>query len=100
MVAAFARRRELIAGLVSEIPGITFPYPDGAFYLFLDVRAYFCDQTPDDVALAGYLLREHHIATVPGSAFGDAGGIRLSYACSEADIIEGVARIRRGLERF
>lgn len=97
MVAAFARRRELIAGLVSEIPDVTFPYPDGAFYLFLDIRAYFRGNMPDDVALAGYLLKEHHVATVPGSAFGDAGAIRLSYACSEEDIVEGVSRIRRGL---
>ncbi len=100
MVAAFARRRELISGLVSEIPDVSFPRPDGAFYLFIDVRAYFCDQAPDDVQLARYLLREHHIATVPGSAFGDPAGIRLSYACSEQDIVEGVARIRRGLDRL
>jgi aspartate/methionine/tyrosine aminotransferase len=100
MVAAFSRRRELIAGLVSEIPDITFPYPDGAFYLFIDVSAYFCDRTPDDVTLARYLLQEHHIAVVPGSAFGDATAIRLSYACSESDIVEGVARIRRGLEEL
>jgi len=97
MVAAFGRRRELIAGLISEIPDLSFPYPDGSFYLFVDVHAYFCDRAPDDVALAQYLLREHHVATVPGSAFGDADAIRLSYACSEKDIVEGTARIRKGL---
>lgn len=97
MVGAFSRRRELISGLLSEIPDISFPYPDGAFYLFVDISAYLCERTPDDVQLAAYLLREHHIATVPGSAFGDPTAIRLSYACSEEDIIEGVGRISRGL---
>lgn len=97
MVAAFSRRRDLISGLVSEIPDLSFPHPDGAFYLFVDISAYLCERVPDDMALASYLLREHHIATVPGSAFGDPTAIRLSYACSESDIIEGVARIRRGL---
>ncbi len=100
MVAAFARRRDLISSLVSEIPDVSFPHPDGAFYLFVDIRSYLCERTPDSVALASYLLREHHVATVPGAAFGDINAIRLSYACSERDIIEGVARLRRGLEEL
>jgi aspartate aminotransferase len=98
MVAAFSRRRDLISSLVAEIPDVSFPHPDGAFYLFVDVAAYLGPRAPDTTALASYLLREHHVATVPGSAFGDDRAIRLSYACSEADIIEGTARMRRGLE--
>jgi aspartate aminotransferase len=100
MVAAFARRRDLIVDLVSAIPGITFPRPDGAFYLFLDVEPHLCERAPTDVALVDYLLKEHHVATIPGSAFGDEKAIRLSYACSEADIVEGVSRLRRGLDEL
>jgi aspartate aminotransferase len=100
MVAAFSHRRDLISSIVAEIPGVSFPHPDGAFYLFVDVAAYLGPRTPDTTALASYLLREHHVATVPGSAFGDARAIRLSYACSEEDIIEGTARMQRGLEEL
>ncbi len=97
MVAAFARRKELIVGLMEDVPNITFPRPDGAFYLFLDVSAYLGGAMASDVDLARYLLAEHHVGTVPGSAFGAPSAIRLSYACSDADIIEGVARLKRGL---
>jgi aspartate/methionine/tyrosine aminotransferase len=98
MVAAFERRRDLIVSLLSEIPGLTFPRPDGAFYIFMHVSDYFSPLAPDSCALAEYLLTEHHVATVAGEGFGDPQAIRLSYACSEADIVEGVARLRRGLE--
>lgn len=96
MVSSFQKRRNLIVELLHDTPRITFPRPDGAFYLFLDVRDYFSDRTPNSASLAKYLLEEHHIATVPGSAFGDDNAIRLSYACSERDIIEGVKRLKRG----
>jgi aspartate aminotransferase len=96
MVSSFEKRRNLIVELLHDTPRITFPRPDGAFYLFVDVRDYFSDRTPNSAALAKYLLEEHHIATVPGSAFGDDNAIRLSYACSERDIIEGVKRLKRG----
>lgn len=100
MVAAFARRRELIVRLISEIPDISFPIPDGAFYLFLDVSAYFGEKITNDIELARYLLQEHHVATVPGAAFGYPNAIRLSYACSEEDLIEGAGRIREALLRL
>ncbi|HVZ39572.1 MAG TPA: pyridoxal phosphate-dependent aminotransferase [Candidatus Kapabacteria bacterium] len=97
MRAAFQRRRDLISGLMQDIPGISFPHPDGAFYLFVDISSHLGERFAADTDLARHLLQEHHIATVPGSAFGDAAAIRLSYACSDDDIVEGVARIRRGL---
>lgn len=97
MVAAFERRRDLIVGLAADVPNITYPHPDGAFYLFIDISAYLGGAMPTDVDLARYLLRDHHIAVIPGSAFGDDRAIRLSYACSDADIVEGMARIKRGL---
>jgi aspartate/methionine/tyrosine aminotransferase len=100
MVAAFERRRDLIVELLGAIPGISFPRPDGAFYIFMDVSSYFCEHTPDSSALARYLLEEHHVATVAGEPFGDSSALRLSYAASEDDIREGVARLKRGLEKL
>ncbi|HVK36981.1 MAG TPA: pyridoxal phosphate-dependent aminotransferase [Candidatus Kapabacteria bacterium] len=98
MTAAFERRRDLICGLLEAIPGIRFPRPDGAFYVFVDVSEYFTESCPGSEALARVMLAEHHVATVPGSAFGDDRCIRLSYACSDENIREGVARFRRALE--
>jgi aspartate aminotransferase len=97
MARAFEHRRDLICDLLSEIPDIRFPRPDGAFYIFMDVSAYYSPEIPDSLALSDYLLREHHVATVAGCAFGDDRALRLSYACSEEDIREGIARIARGL---
>jgi aspartate aminotransferase len=97
MVAAFARRRDMIVELLGAIPDISFPIPDGAFYIFMDVSAYFGERVATDTELARYLLQEHHVATVPGAAFGVTSAIRLSYACSDRDIIEGIGRIRQGL---
>ena len=97
MVLAFARRRDLISDLLAAVPGVRFPRPDGAFYIFADISPYLTPELPGSAELATYLLREHNVATVPGSAFGDDKAIRLSYACREADIEQGVARVARGL---
>jgi aspartate aminotransferase len=98
MVAAFEHRRNVIASLLDEIPGVRVPRPDGAFYALVDVSEYFTDAFPDSESIARAMLGEHHVATVPGSAFGEPNSIRLSYACSEENIREGVARFRRALE--
>ena len=100
MARAFERRRDLICELLGAIPDVEFPRPDGAFYIFMDVSAYYTAEVTDSLALSDYLLRRHHVATVAGCAFGDDSAIRLSYACSEEDIREGVARIARGLEEL
>jgi aspartate aminotransferase len=98
MAREFEKRRDRIVDLLSAISGISFPRPDGAFYIFMDISSYFTPRHPDSSSLATYLLEEHHIAVVPGEAFGDDRAIRLSYASSIENIEEGVARIRRGLE--
>ncbi len=84
----FASRRKLICELASQIPGLKFHKPEGAFYLFPDVSAW---GTGDEVAER--LLDEAHVAVVPGSAFGCPSCIRLSYAVSEEDIRKAMARI-------
>lgn len=100
MVAAFARRRDLVLSLLDQIPGLRYARPDGAFYVFIDVSGHYTDQVRDSAELATRLLCDHHVATVPGSAFGDDRAIRISYACSEDDIRAGIARIAEGLKRI
>ena len=89
MVAAFAKRRDLIHGLISAIPGVKCPKPQGAFYVFADISAFGMDS----LTFAQRLLEERHVAVVPGVAFGDDKCVRLSYACSEANIAEGLRRM-------
>jgi aspartate aminotransferase len=102
MAAAFKERRDVIVGLLNEIPGVRCALPDGAFYAFPDVRDALgrslngrCIESSLD--LAGYLLESAYVATVPGEAFGTPGYLRLSYACGMETIREGVARIAAAL---
>ena len=105
MRQAFERRRDLIVSLFREIPGVNINVPDGAFYLFPEVSAFFGKKAGDVVIndandLALYLLNEAHVATVSGDAFCCPGYIRLSYATSDENIIEAAARIKAALARL
>lgn len=106
MREAFRRRRDLIVRLAKEIPGLKIVEPEGAFYLFPDVSAYFGKryqgrQTVDNAdELADYLLDHAHVACVSGSAFGDDNCIRFSYATSEENIIEAMRRVRTALSEL
>lgn len=88
MVKAFAERRERIYTLMSAIPGVKCPKPEGAFYVFPDISAFGMTS----LEFAQRLLEEHHVAVVPGIAFGDDTCVRLSYACSMDNIEEGMRR--------
>lgn len=90
----FAARCELICQLASEIPGLKFHKPEGAFYLFPDVSAW---GTGNEVAER--LLEEAHVAVVSGSAFGCPSCIRLSYAISEDEIRTAMSRIAKFLTK-
>jgi aspartate aminotransferase len=98
MVAAFRERRDRIVSLLHDIPGVAIGLPDGAFYAFPDVRGLLGRELAggmichDDDELAAFLLETAHIGVVPGSAFGAAGFIRLSYATSMQQIEEGMQR--------
>ena len=100
MREAFRKRRTLMGSMLREIPGLSFPEPDGAFYYFVDVSSYIGNQFSDGNKLAEYLLNEHLVAYVPGSAFGDERGMRLSYACSDEDIRKGVSRLAEGFSKI
>jgi aspartate aminotransferase len=103
MVDEFASRREMIIGLLNEIPGFKLNQPQGAFYVFPDVSHYFGKtiggkqiENASDFAL--FLLEEAHVATVTGEAFGNENCIRISYAASEENIRTAVARISAALK--
>ncbi len=97
MRQAYERRRSLVVERLNRMPGVRCPRPDGAFYVFPDVRAI----TTDTVRLAERLLFDHKVVVSPGEAFGprSAGFLRLSYASSEAHLGEGLDRLAAGLVR-
>jgi len=94
MVAEFKVRRDLVYGLMSEIPQLNCPRPKGAFYMF---PSYEAKMNSED--MAAYLLEKAHVAVTPGSAFGPAGEghLRISYAASRKDLSEGMRRIKDAL---
>ncbi len=99
MRAEFEARRNLIVGLLRQIPGLTVTEPKGAFYVFPNVSEYLGGLIKDDLELANYLIEEAKVATIPGSVFEGEGHLRLSYAASRADIERGVARIGEALAK-
>lgn len=105
MCAAFRRRRDLVVELASQIPGFKVNRPQGAFYLFPEVSALMGKRFGDRVIatsgdLAMYLLEEGHVATVDGAAFCAPGYIRFSYATSDDNIREAMARIKTAVEKL
>jgi aspartate aminotransferase len=98
MRKAFDRRRQTIVRMLNEIPGVTCPVPEGAFYAYPSVKGVLGKeirgQRPQASSeLAAVILEHAEVAVVPGEAFGTPGYFRLSYAMSDADMEEGVARI-------
>lgn len=90
------RRRDLVVGELSRIPGVTCRRPAGAFFAFPEVRRTGLDSR----ALEHVLLEEAGVATSAGASFGPAGEghLRISYAASEATLREGLRRMRSALE--
>jgi aspartate aminotransferase len=87
-------RDQVLAGLAT-IPGITCTVPEGAFYVYPNVSAYLGKPgSQNALELAGRLLHEAHVVTVPGEAFGTQQHIRLSYAVTHEDVDEGVMRMK------
>jgi aspartate aminotransferase len=102
MVDAFESRRSIVYQLLSEITDFKLTMPEGAFYFFPDVSAYFGKtlrgkQIKDANDFAMYLLGEANVATVTGDAFGNPNCIRLSYATSEEVLREAIKRIKEAL---
>jgi aspartate aminotransferase len=103
MRAAFASRRVRMVEGLRSIPGVRCRMPEGAFYAFADMRGLYGlrfrgGEIRSDEDVSSFLLDEAFVATVPGTPFGGPGYVRFSYACSEAVIDEGIARIRACVE--
>jgi len=106
MKEAFARRRQLVYDLLTEIPGVRTNLPEGAFYFFPEISSFFGKKDQDgnviknssDLAL--YLLNVGHVATVGGDSFGNDNYIRLSYAASDESLIEALKRIKEALGKL
>jgi aspartate aminotransferase len=102
----FAQRAQLLSQILREIPGIEFIPPQGAFYLFAKVSAYYNKKTPegkeikDSVSFSEYLLDSAKVAVVPGSAFGDDEFVRISFANSEENLKKAISEIKKALEKL
>jgi aspartate aminotransferase len=100
MRTAFDQRRRTMVRMLSEIPGVDCPTPQGAFYCFPSVAALLGrplrGRTPTTTAeLATLILDEVEVAVVPGEAFGAPGCLRLSYALGDDDLVEGISRLAK-----
>ena len=99
--AAFERRRDLVVAAVAQIPGLTLPAPEGAFYAYIGCANLIGKQTPkgdvlaDDTAVVSYLLNEAHVSAVPGAAYGLSPFFRISTATADTTLTEAIARIAR-----
>ena len=105
MVKEFRRRRKRVMELMSEIPGLKSPEPEGAFYVFPQVDYYFGkkygqETIKDADDLCMYLLNTAHVSTVTGRAFGDPKCLRISFANNMEKIEEGWARIKQALSEL
>ncbi len=105
MLVAFKRRKELVYNLLKEMDGVEVSNPEGAFYAFPRISSFFgksfngtAINSSNDLAL--FLLYEGHIGTVPGEAFGDPDCIRISFATSDENLVEAMARMKATLEKL
>ena len=99
MVNEFKSRRDMVLQLLGEIDGFKLNIPDGAFYVFPDISAFFGKtfrgktiKNANDFSM--FLLEEANVATVTGDAFGAPNCIRMSYAASEDQLREAITRIK------
>ena len=103
MVKEFKARKERVMQLLKDIPGLKYAEPDGAFYIFPEVKSYYGKKAGNEVInnasdLCMYLLNTSHVSTVSGDAFGEPSCIRISFANNMKNIEEGLKRIKSGLE--
>lgn len=105
MREAFRERRDIVISMLEEIPGIKTNMPDGAFYVFPEISAFFGKtdgqtviQNADD--FCDYIMSHAYVGLVSGSAFGDPNCFRLSYAASEEQLREAVRRMKEVLGRL
>ena len=94
MRVEFEKRRDLASSLFNQIDGLSVSVPDGAFYLFVNIK----DITNDSMEFSTRLLEDIGVAVVPGVAFGLEGYFRFSFATDEATIKDGISRIKKFID--
>jgi len=105
MVGEFKKRRDFIVSELNKIPGVKCPLPKGAFYVFYDVSSYYGKsvnglEIKDSTSFCNYVLTEQNVGLVPGVAFGNDNCVRMSYACSQAQIEDGLGRLHKALGKL
>ncbi|MCO6492114.1 MAG: pyridoxal phosphate-dependent aminotransferase [Phaeodactylibacter sp.] len=105
MREAFRQRRDMVIGLLDEIPGMKVNRPQGAFYIFPDISSYFGKRSGRTVIsnaddFCEYILHSAHVAVVTGSAFGADNCFRISYAASETELREAIRRIGEAVKKL
>ncbi len=105
MIGAFKNRRDLVLSMLKEMPGVKANTPEGAFYIFPDISAFFGKKYKEytitnsqDLCL--YLLAEALVALVSGDAFGAPECIRISYAASEETLTKAMERVKEALAKL
>jgi aspartate aminotransferase len=105
MAQTFEERCKHVLERISDLPGVTCPEPDGAFYVFPNLSACFGKKFAERTIkgsfdLADYLMEEAHVAVVPGIAFGEDNCVRFSYALSMEEIDLGFDAVKRALKKL
>jgi aspartate aminotransferase len=102
MRLSYEERYHYIQAALNELPGVECPDCDGAFYAFPSFQGFIdsMDSIRDDVELATWFLEEAGVATVPGSAFGAPGHLRLSFASSLEQLEDAIGRLKRAMESY
>jgi aspartate aminotransferase len=98
MLTTFAERRDAVVPRIREIEGMTCVEPQGAFYAFPNVSGLLNKDMPTSADLASWLIDACHVVTVPGTAFGRDGYLRLSYATSMSVLDEALDRMTAACE--
>ncbi len=100
MVEEFKKRRDYIVERINSIKGLSTIKPQGAFYCFVNISEILGGKISNSMELTDLLLTEAKVAVVPGCVFGDDNFIRLSYATSMENIVEGLNRIEKFINKI
>lgn len=101
----FLERKNLVKSMLDDIPGVKTNDPQGAFYFFPDISAFFgksngTRRINDADEFVDVLLDEAHVAAVTGAAFGDPNSFRISYASSNEVLVEALTRMKKALSTY
>ncbi|MBO4368913.1 MAG: pyridoxal phosphate-dependent aminotransferase [Desulfovibrio sp.] len=93
MRQAFQKRRDMGLDIIATWKNASCPKPDGAFYFFVDVHAYYGKTVTNSTELCAYILDRAHVALIPGAAFGDDACIRFSYAVADNVLMDALEKV-------